>query len=239
MNRYISRRTILIGIIVLMALASMANGRFSSPGEWFINTLLMLPGIIVGLSFHEFAHALAAVRSGDPTPKNMGRLTINPAAHVDPIGMVCLLFAGFGWGVPVQVNSRNFKHPKRDELLVCAAGVIMNFILAFAFVGIAKLFVTYGGAVVNGELGDIIIKGLMYTVQINLVLLVFNLIPVPPLDGFGIVTELFNLRNTKFFYMAYQYGFLILLLLIAFDITDMILSPLVAVLYNFLLGIFF
>ncbi len=201
--------------------------------------VMMLPGIIVGLSFHEYAHALVAVKCGDPTPKNMGRLTVNPMAHVDPIGLVCLMFAGFGWGVPVQVNPRNFKHPRRDELLVASAGVIMNFIIAVVFAGLISLIVSFVPQLAVGKLGSVIMNIFTYAIQINLVLLVFNLIPIPPLDGFNIVTELFSLRNTKFYYIVYQYGFIILLGLIFFNVVDLVLSPLVRILYTFIMGIFF
>lgn len=225
-------------IIALMAASSFANGRYTNIGDWFMNMILMVPGIIIGLSFHEYAHALVAFKCGDPTPKMQGRLTINPMAHIDPIGLVCLLFIGFGWGQPVQINPYNFKHRRRDELMVACAGVVMNFILAIAFAGILKLFVSFAGlSYANG--GDIIVQMIICTIQINLVLLVFNLIPIPPLDGFGVITQIFNLENTKYYNFAYSYGFLILLALMMFDVTDLILSPLVSILLNFVLGIFF
>ena len=93
---------------------------------------MMLPGIIIGLAFHEFAHAAVAFKLGDPTPKMQGRVTINPLAHIDPVGLAALLFAGFGWGVPVQINPSNFKKRRRDELLVSLAGVTMNLVIAIA-----------------------------------------------------------------------------------------------------------
>jgi Zn-dependent protease len=226
-------------IIVLLLVTSIMNGRYGSLGDWFFNTLCMLPGVIIALSFHEYGHALVAVKCGDPTPKNQGRLTINPKAHVDPIGLACLALVGFGWGVPVQINPRNFRHPRRDELLVSLAGVAMNFLLAVVFMGIVKLAFTFGSSFMLTSIGDTVRLILLYTVQINIVLLVFNLIPVPPLDGFGILTQIFNLRNTRYYWFVYNNGFWILLALIVFNVTDVILSPLVAIIYNFILGIFF
>lgn len=237
LRRYISSPLPLI--ILLLLVTSVMNGRYASIGDWFLNTLYMIPGVIIALSFHEFGHAFVAVKCGDPTPRNQGRLTVNPAAHVDPIGLACLVFVGFGWGVPVQINPRNFRHPRRDELMVSLAGVAMNFLLAVVFMGITRLAFSFGGAFMLTAVGDIVRMILLYTVQINIVLLVFNLIPVPPLDGFGIITQLFNLRNTKYYWFVYNNGFWILLALIVFNITDVILSPLVAIIYNFILGIFF
>ncbi|MBR5926104.1 MAG: site-2 protease family protein, partial [Firmicutes bacterium] len=182
LRRYISSPLPLI--ILLLLVTSIMNGRYDSIGAWFLNTLYMIPGVIIALSFHEFGHAFVAVKCGDPTPRNQGRLTVNPAAHVDPIGLACLVFVGFGWGVPVQINPRNFRHPRRDELLVSLAGVAMNFVLAIVFMAILRLLYSFSATLLFTGVGDIIRMILLYTVQINIVLLVFNLIPVPPLDGF-------------------------------------------------------
>lgn len=225
-------------IILLLMVSSAMSGRFNSIGDWLMNMVLMFPGIVIGLSFHEFGHAYAAVKCGDPTPRNQGRLTINPIAHVDPIGLACLFFVGFGWGVPVQINPRNFRHPRRDELLVSLAGVIMNFILAVIFTGILRLLYMSPGFL-SSSIGGIIWEVMLYVIQINLVLLVFNLLPVPPLDGFGIITQLFNLRNTRFYYTVYNNGFFILVILILFGVTDRVLGPIISFLYSFITGIFF
>ncbi len=236
MRRFVSSP--MLFIIVILLVSSAMSGRFDNLGDWFMHLVLMLPGIIIGLSFHEYGHALVAVKCGDPTPKNQGRLTINPLAHVDPIGLACLAFVGFGWGVPVQINPRNFKHPRRDELLVSLAGVVMNFILAIVFTGILRLCYM-SDTMVSSSFGSIACEVIIYVVQINLVLLVFNLIPIPPLDGFGIITQLFNLRNTRFYYTVYNNGFFILVILILFGLTDRILGPIINILYSFVLGIFF
>ena len=123
--------TFLILIVVLLSNA-FRRGAFSDPMNWLMGELMMLPGIIIGLAFHEFAHAAVAFKLGDPTPKMQGRVTINPLAHIDPVGLAALLFAGFGWGVPVQINPSNFKKRRRDELLVSLAGVTMNLVIAIA-----------------------------------------------------------------------------------------------------------
>ena len=210
--------------LVLMLFTSLR--RYSSPAEWFIQTILIIPGVVIGLSFHEFAHGWVAWKLGDPTPKFQGRVTVNPKAHIDPIGFVALLFAGFGWGQPVEINPNNFKHRRRDELLVSLAGVVMNLIVAVVFALIVKLlFMVTGVDFLTGDFGNILWTLLYYVIYINLVLMIFNLIPVPPLDGFSIISEIFNIKHTNLYYTIYNNGFFILMALILFDITDLILTP--------------
>ena len=227
-------------LILLMVGLNFVNGGFSNPVEWFMDKLLVLPAIIIGLSFHEFGHAVAAYKLGDPTPKYQGRVTLNPMSHVDPFGFLCLLVAGFGWGVPVQINPNNFKNPRRDELIVSAAGVTINLILAVLSAGILRLFYEFAiEFIAISYMGGVVQEILMNLIVINLVLMIFNLIPIPPLDGFGIVTQVFNLKYTELYYKIYNNGFLILMLLIIFDVTDKILTPLVSFFYSGIIGMFF
>lgn len=212
--------------IFLVLLLFNSIRRYDGLMDWFISTILIIPGVVIGLSFHEFAHGWVAYKLGDPTPKFQGRVTINPKAHIDPIGFVALMLAGFGWGVPVEINPNNFKNRRRDELLVSLAGVVMNLIIAVIFGFIMKLVLAAAGAgFINSGLGESLWTILIYVVQINLVLMIFNLIPVPPLDGFSIITELFNIKHTQLYYTIYNNGFFILMALIIFDITDLILTP--------------
>lgn len=227
-------------IIILLFVSSALSGRYASPIDWIMSMVMILPGIIIGLSFHEFAHAYAAVRLGDNTPRFQGRVTINPKAHIDPIGFACLLLVGFGWGVPVQIDPGNFKNRRRDELIVSVAGVAMNFVIAIVFAGIWRLlYLVAPQMMIMGTMGEILSEIIAGVISINLVLLVFNLIPIPPLDGFGIITEIFNLRNTNFYWTLYKNGFFILLIMILFGVTDKILGPLHAMLFRFVTGIFF
>ncbi|QAT42455.1 site-2 protease family protein [Aminipila luticellarii] len=231
--------TILV-LILIMVVLSFTSGRFSNPLDWLMRMALSLPAIVIGLSFHEFGHAIAAYKLGDMTPKYQGRVTLNPMAHMDPFGFLCLLIAGFGWGVPVQIDPRNFKNPRRDELIVSVAGVAMNLLIAIAAAGILKLFYQFAASfIAMSYMGGIVQQILINIILINLVLMIFNLLPIPPLDGFGIITELFNLRNTEFYYKIYDKGFLILMVLIIFNITDLVLTPLVSLCYSGILGLFF
>lgn len=231
--------TFLVLILILAGMALM-DGRFSNPIDWLMNMLLALPAIVIGLSFHEFGHAIAAYKLGDLTPKYQGRVTLNPGAHVDPFGFLCLMVAGFGWGIPVQIDMRNFRNPRRDALIVSVAGVVMNLIIAIVSAGVLKLFDIFAGTFINySYMGSVVYQILINMIVINLVLMIFNLLPIPPLDGFGIVTELFNLRNTEIYYKIYDKGFLILMILIIFHIPSLILNPLVDLFYYGILNIFF
>ncbi|MBR5741031.1 MAG: site-2 protease family protein [Firmicutes bacterium] len=213
------------------------NNPYGSVREWLVQTILALPAILIAISFHEFAHAKVAELSGDDVPRRQGRVTLNPVAHIDPVGFFCLLFIGFGWGRPVEINAENFKKKRLDLLLVSLAGVTMNILLAFVFCGLWVLL-AYKTALFNGDFGDILYTVFQNIVVINLVLCVFNLIPVPPLDGFNVVTEIFNLRQTKFYHYAYQYGFIVLMILIVFNFTDYLLTPAVSWLFRTIVGVF-
>lgn len=227
-------------LIAVLAFSSFRGGAFADPMSWLMTELMMLPGIIIGLAFHEFAHAKVAYRLGDPTPKMQGRVTINPLAHIDPLGLAALLFAGFGWGVPVQINPSNFRNRRRDELFVSLAGVTMNLIVAVVFAVIAKiLYMTAGPVFLSGSLGSILWTMIIYVIQINLVLMIFNLIPCPPLDGFSIVSEIFNIKHTEFYWTVYRYGNWILIALIIFGITGRIITPFVSFMMELLSSFIF
>ena len=200
-----------------------------------LTKLLMLPGIIIALSFHEFAHAWVSDRLGDPTPRRQGRVTINPLAHIDWIGFLALLIVGFGWGKPVQIDPSYYKNRRRDEFLVSIAGVTMNLILAVVFSIPARLIVRSYSGTVSSELIYNIYLIIFYTVSINIVLMIFNLIPCPPLDGWNIITQIFKLDRYSWWYTVYQRGTWILLALIVFNVTDLILTPLVRMILNILL----
>jgi len=231
--RLIRNNPLAVLLVLYMAYQSFQSRQGSDPMSWFMNILITLPAILIGLSFHEFAHAIAADRLGDRTPRLQGRVTINPAAHIDPFGIIALIFIGFGWGRPVMVDSRNFKHMRRDGLIVDLAGVTMNLILAIIFAGVLRLlFATQSNFLLSSSLGPIIVQMIDAIVYINIVLMIFNLLPIPPLDGFGILTELFNLRQKDWYYQVYNNGFIILLVLIVFNVTDKILGTGVSFVYG-------
>ncbi len=201
--------------------------------ETIMTKILTLPGIILGLSLHEFAHAWMSNKLGDPTPKRQGRLTINPLAHIDWIGFLALLLVGFGWGKPVMIDPSYYKNRRTGEFLTGIAGVTMNLIIAvilsFPTKALINAYYSSGSALLEN-----VLYIFYYAVMINVVLMIFNLIPVPPLDGWGIVTQIFNLQKYSWWYKVYQYGQWILLILIFANITDMILGPAVTAIMHLL-----
>ncbi|MDD4780370.1 MAG: site-2 protease family protein [Tissierellia bacterium] len=198
--------------------------------------LLMLPGILLAISIHEFSHGYAAVKLGDNTPMLQGRLTLNPLKHIDPIGFLCLLFIGFGWAKPVMINSRNFKNPRRDDFIVSLAGPLSNFLMAFIFVGLMKVVITF---MPNSLLKGVVLDVFRGTVSINLVLMIFNLLPIPPLDGHHILGSIGGRTVWNFYHKYYDYLRFGLLLLIIFNVIGVIITPPIQFLYGFLLNIFF
>lgn len=227
-------------LILLAVMLVQSVQRYGSIMDWLMMTVITLPGIVIGVSFHEFAHAEAANLLGDPTAKNQGRVTINPAVHVDPIGFICLLFLGFGWGVPVPYNPYNFKNRRLGELVVSLAGVAMNFVIALiAGAVLAGLYKRGYSLNLSGGVGGIMALVVYFIMQINLVLMVFNLLPIPPLDGFGVLDALLNFRgNSRVVEFLRRNGFIVLMFLIIFNVVGLVLTPAVSGLMRFILGIF-
>lgn len=184
--------------------------------------LYRLPAIVVALSFHEWAHAYAAYRLGDPTARNLGRMTLNPMAHLDPLGFLMLLLVRFGWAKPVPISPRNFKNSRRDEIIVSLAGVATNFLLAFITFGVAYLLAYFG--VYQVALNSI----LYYFYFINLGLLVFNLVPLPPLDGYHVLkNSLIKSLGPKPFLFLDRYGNFILIVLLVTGVLTTVMSAVV------------
>ena len=178
---------VIIAIFALRFLTTMS-------GDALLNLVLTIPGVLIAMTFHEFAHAKAADMLGDDTPRIQGRLNLNPFSHVDPIGLAMLIFAGFGWGRPVEINPNNFNRNmelSKAEAIVSFAGPAMNFILAIIF-----MIIYYAVQALGLITSDIMIYVLLiinYTVIINIGLGVFNLIPLPPLDGSKILMHFLNI----------------------------------------------
>ena len=198
--------------------------------------ILLIPALVFSLSFHEFAHAWMAYRLGDNTAARLGRLTLNPMSHLDPVGSLALLLMGFGWAKPVPVDSRYLENPKQDMVKVAAAGPISNIILAVvAAVALRLLFST-------DLLTNNIKTFLIIFMQINITLAVFNLLPVSPLDGSQILTPfLEKYFGSDVVWKMQIYGPRFLFFIIIFSmVTDIhIFSFIINPIFNLFLYIFF
>ena len=171
--------------------------------------LYMLPILVVTLTVHELCHGLAAYGLGDTTAKEQGRLSLNPLRHIDPIGFAMLLIMGFGWAKPVGVDLRNLKKPKRDFALVAAAGPFANFTLAFLF---ALVALSLGYAY---RLNELTWDVLRYAILINVGLGVFNMFPIPPLDGSRLLAAFLPDKLYERYLRIGRYGMIAVMLLIA------------------------
>lgn len=190
-----------------------------------LTTLLLIPGILVGLTFHEFSHAYVADRLGDKTPRFQGRLTLNPFVHIDPIGFLMLLIFKFGWAKPVQVNPSAFKKHYKDDLKVSLAGPLANLAVAFVSAVLLKLFSGFTGMLApSSSLEWVISVILTLSVSINCSLFVLNLIPIPGFDGFHILRDLFPSFFYKYAEQIYRYQFLIMILFLASPLASIIIG---------------
>ena len=234
----IDKRYIYIFITIALILASVSY--MYQPSK-LIGLILALPAVIIAMTFHEFAHAFAADKLGDETPRNQGRVTLNPLKHIDPIGFFMLLFTRFGWGKPVHVDSRNYTRKismEKGEAIVSAAGPIMNFILALVFslifAALAKFVPsiwTMAGGVVATIILDIII--------VNIGLGVFNLIPLPPLDGSKILAHFLPINARRWFIEHENIFYIAFIIIWLTPIASRITSPIINAILSFLLNIGF
>ncbi len=185
-----------------------------------------LIAITFSITMHEFAHAFTAHKCGDMTPKLQGRLSVNPAKHIDPIGALMFIIIGFGWAKPVQVNPLSFKNFRKGRILVSLAGVTTNFILAF--ISSAFYFFFYNELIaMNNVFFSFLAFFFMIFTMINLSLMIFNLLPIYPLDGFNFIDSFMKPGN-KFAQFMYRYGNIVLIVLLV--------TPLFDIIYGFAVG---
>ena len=192
-----------------------------------VTLLLTIPALLWALSFHEFCHGLAAKWVGDPTAERYGRLSLNPLAHFDLVGTLMLLFVGFGWAKPVPINSRYFRHPKRDLIIVSLAGVAGNILTAIVTV----LFLRACGTWWYSLTGQAGLKVLIQMININMGLAAFNLIPIPPLDGSRVLEAFLPFKYLRYYYWMEQRGTVILLILLLTGIINVLFDPIINLLW--------
>jgi Zn-dependent protease len=208
----------------------MINTLFENPIVFFLSLI----SIVIAITIHEFAHAKTADYLGDPTPQLQGRITLNPKAHIDLYGLLLLLVAGFGWGKPVQFDPFNLKHQRRDAAIISLAGPISNVLLA-SLCSITINLLNLFQLKYIATIGLIILAPL---IMINLILAVFNLIPIEPLDGFKIVEGLLTEKQAKEWRKLRRFGIIFLILLIFPFNGQSLISTILGPILHFLYGIF-
>ncbi|HKM42513.1 MAG TPA: site-2 protease family protein [Limnochordia bacterium] len=193
--------------------------------------ILAVPAILLAISVHEYGHAFVAHKLGDPTPKYQGRLTLNPLAHLDPVGTIMLLLFRVGWARPVMINSQYFKNRNQGTVLVSLAGPVANMITAWVFYNLVSVF---GNSMLGSGTGQSLLMFLFINVQMNLGLAAFNLIPIPPLDGSHILAGLLPRRLSYQYSKLAPYGPFVLIALLIFGGSRYLINPIFNVLYRIL-----
>ena len=223
-NRFDTRNILIIFLIIMLI-----RGLVTFNSAELISTLLILPGLVLGLTIHEYSHARMSYKLGDPTPEREGRLTLNPLRHMDIMGTICLLFAGFGWGKPVTIDPTYYRNPAKDSMKVALAGPVSNFILAFILFLLEAIVYM---AVPSGKVADLLILVLYLGAYINLSLGVFNLLPFPPLDGSKIFGYFLKGKAKAFLWNLEKYSWIILIILFATKLPSLIITPVVNAISN-------
>lgn len=223
---------IIIGILVLISLISYGT-------DGIFDLMLSIPAVLLAITVHEFGHAFAAYKLGDDTPLRQGRLSLNPFDHVDPLGLAMLLFAHIGWGKPVQIDPRNYNRNisvEKADAIVSFAGPLMNFITAIVFALIYCAIIKFAGMTfLLSNIGVIIISIISYIVTMNIGLGVFNLIPLPPLDGSKIFLPILPHNAKSWFIEHEQLFYFIFLIIWITGIAGRLISPIIGQIANLIL----
>lgn len=195
--------------------------------EGLIAFLYTLPALLISLSIHEFAHAWVAYKQGDISQKIRGRLTLDPFKHIDPIGFLCIVLCGVGWGRPVMVDDRNFKNSRKGTMLTALAGPVSNLLLAVLLTLVLKILMMVGvfDNIVANSIGTIFLQMFLYTIEFNIVFGIFNLIPLPPLDGSKVLAYFLPQSLRGIMYTLERYSFIIILIIFCTNITSYIITP--------------
>ena len=225
---------IIIGILVLLSLASYGI-------DGIFDLILSVPAVLVAITVHEFGHAVAAYKLGDDTAYRQGRISLNPLDHVDPLGLAMLLFAHIGWGKPVQVDPRNYNRNisvEKADAIVSFAGPLMNFITAIIFALIYCAIIKFAGvAFIFSNVGSIIISIVVYVITMNIGLGVFNLIPLPPLDGSKIFLPILPYNAKTWFIEHEQIFYFVFLIIWITGIAGQLISPIIGQMTQWILGL--
>ena len=230
---YFDKRTLYI-IMAIMLLWGLSG--YLSNINALLGLLYTIPGVLIAITFHEFAHAKVADMLGDDTPRREGRISLNPLAHIDPIGFIMLLFAGFGWGKPVNVNPRNYNRDisiEKADAIVSIAGPAMNIILAIVFTAMYFIIYKFTGALIyTNRILSIIMQMIMYTITLNIGLGIFNLIPLPPLDGSKVIKPFLTYNSKTWFENNERIFYILFVILWITGIAGTIISPIINIVFK-------
>ncbi|MBU1567052.1 MAG: site-2 protease family protein [Proteobacteria bacterium] len=208
--------------------------------EFITELIILAPPLLFALTLHEFAHGFIAYRLGDPTAKMAGRLTLNPLKHLDPIGTIAFFLIKFGWAKPVPVNAGYFRNPKQDMLWVALAGPVANLGLAIISAILAKAIWLFAGFLPYSSAMEAIFLPLsamlVASVWINLVLAIFNFLPIPPLDGGRILAGVLPDRLAESYRQIERYGFIIILVLAFSGVLSKVILPIIRFVNHLLLS---
>ena len=195
--------------------------------EGLIQFIYTLPALLLSLSVHEYAHAWMAYKLGDISQKIRGRLTMDPTKHIDPFGFICIALLGVGWGRPVMVDDRNFKDRAKGTMLTSLAGPVANILLALLLTLVLKVLIMVGAVdlVATSKVVEILVSMLLLTIQFNVIFGIFNMIPLPPLDGSKVLFYFLPSKLKPIMYTLERYSFIIILVLFMTDLSSIIIQP--------------
>lgn len=216
--------------IIIAVLAVTTIIQYAQNPMQLLALLLTMPGVIIAITFHEFAHAFAAYKLGDDTPRRQNRLNLNPLSHIDPIGFFMLIFVHFGWGKPVQINPTNFNRKRTmsaQEAIVALAGPLMNILIAIILTIILFAISTFAKAFCITQVGFIIILTIQMAISVNIGLGVFNLIPLPPLDGSKILMHFLSYKAKQWFTDNQRIFYMIFIIMWVTNLLGYVISPVI------------
>ena len=219
----------IIYIIIAVLVVSTVIQYAQNPME-LVALLLTIPGVIIAITFHEFAHAFAADKLGDDTPRRQNRLNLNPLSHIDPIGLFMLMFVHFGWGKPVAINPTNFNRKRSmsaQEAIVALAGPVTNIIIAIILTIILFAISTFASAFVLSQAGILVVLALQMAISVNIGLGVFNLVPLPPLDGSKILLHFLPYNAKEWFINNKQIFYIIFIVMWFTNLISYIIAPVI------------